>query len=87
MIYGYPKVGDLIAGPSIEYMHEHFHFAVVIERIEEQSDEQGRSVGYYRMLNTNGNLEWYSEDYVRNFCSYDYMHRKSWDFRENKKII
>ena len=74
MIYGKPEVGDLIAGPSWEYMHEHFHTAVVIERREEHGlkvDERGPvSVGYYRMLNSNGKFEWYSEDYVRTFCDY-----------------
>ena len=67
-------MGDLIAGPSIEYMHEHFHVAVVVERIEEHGLKVGEkgpvSVGYYRMLNSNGKFEWYSEDYVRTFCDF-----------------
>lgn len=70
MIYRVPEVGDLIAGPSIEYMHEHFHVAVVIERKEDRDPAQGQSVGYYRMLNSNGKFEWYSEDYVRTFCDF-----------------
>jgi len=74
MIYGYPQVGDLIAGPKLEYMYSHFHVAVVIERRKEMGlmvGERGPvSVGYYLMLNSNGKFEWYSEDYVRTFCDY-----------------
>lgn len=63
MIYRVPEVGDLIAGP-------YFHVAVVIERKEDRDPAQGQSVGYYRMLNSNGKFEWYSEDYVRTFCDF-----------------
>ena len=89
MIYGYPKVGDLIAGPSWEYMHEHFHTALVIERREEHGlkvDERGPvSVSYYRMLNSNGKFEWYSEDYVRNFC--DFLNNSAGHKNKNVKRL
>jgi hypothetical protein len=49
--------------PTLENMYDQFNTAVVIEI------EPGEVWNCYRLLNSNGDMQWYSEDYIKTFCT------------------